>query len=94
MSNILTITAKKTVREWIEMLPECPLKKQALLRLPGRCESFTRNTILEAILCARANRESLDVYKDKEDWWMQLHDEIKIGTVTYNTLQHNSIPKK
>lgn len=79
MSNILTITAKKTVREWIEMLPECSLKREALVRLSGRCESMVRTTILEAILCARANRESIDAYNDKGDWWMQLHNEIKNG---------------
>ena len=79
MSNILTLTIDQPVVEWIEMLPDCHFKTQALLKLNPKCESMKRRTILDAILCARSYRESIEVYSDKDDWWMQLYKEIKNG---------------
>ncbi len=80
MASIRTLTASSTVKTWLLMLPdECSFKAEALLKLSPRAENMYRNTILDAILCARAYRESIEIYNDKDDFWGRLYDEIESG---------------
>lgn len=83
MTNILTLTIKQSVRKWINIIPDELLKNKACLKLPEKCAEMERNTILDAILCARAYRDSIEIYNDKEDFWLQLYKQVKEGNFWY-----------